>query len=519
MTTHRDAAAALGIALVALAAFILMNPGRIDIIDGQWRFEVAYNLARDSSLSVEDPALRRSGLPGKNGERFSVYGISGSLAGLPLVAAANALIPENRDLAQFMFAQTSSIWGATGLALLFLIYRQLGLSSKKSLGWVAVVGCSTLYLPLSTSTFDQVQNAALLLWSVYAAYRAKQTRSILMAATGAAAFALLINYREANAIFLPALLYASGVTHWRWMGKQLLQDPVARVFMIGAMAGGAVWVGLNYARFGTLFPPSGMGYHPPAFGNPVRGLAVLTVSPAKGLLWYTPPIIFCMMGWKQFRTTHRRLADAVATGTASWIALIASLTFAGGDWCWGPRYWVVVLPLMFLAAPYAQLPSRTSRILAGTVIGLGLVIQMLAVSVDHQRFFFERSLTPFFWYIDESFYFRESALLSRVREIGRLESPASSPITLPFRPGPHPESLTYTIFGPSGDELKRPMDWIARYRVFSLPRPWPLWSAAIPDARIQHWRSSLINGLFLTGACGFGLMAWGLRAGREGRLT
>ena len=59
-----------------------------------------------------------------------------------------------------------------------------------------------------------------------------------------------------------------------------------------------------------------------------------------------------------------------------------------------------------------------------------------------------------------------------------------------FRPGPHPQLLTYAVFGPGGSNPPAPI-WMRGYRVFWDPRPWPLWMRHLaPDRRpidIGRW--------------------------------
>ena len=51
-----------------------------------------------------------------------------------------------------------------------------------------------------------------------------------------------------------------------------------------------------------------------------------------------------------------------------------------------------------------------------------------------------------------------------------------------LRPGPHQELVTYAVFGGWGHpELPAPL-WMRRYRIFWLPRPWPLWMRTVPPA-------------------------------------
>jgi hypothetical protein len=121
--------------------------------------------------------------------------------------------------------------------------------------------------------------------------------------------------------------------------------------------------------------------------------------------------------------------------------------------------------------------GRWQRRAIGVLVGLGLVVQVLGVSVDHQRFFAQRSYRAFFWYETPNVYWQDSQLFARP---GELYSVLFEPFPAPpvaFRPGPYADTLpTYCMFGIRADS------WMRDYAAFHLPRPWPLWVPALPSA-------------------------------------
>jgi hypothetical protein len=491
--SYKDTLTTCGIFLLSLTLYILLSPGRIDMVDGQWRFEVAYNLIHSGTVAITDPALFSWGLPGINEHRYSTYGLSGSVIATPLLYFAEFLSIKNRDLAQFFFAMTSPLIGALTLSTLYKIYRNFGVTSLSSLFWVWVLGFATLFLPLSTSVFDQVQNAYFVLVSFYAAYEANRRNSLWSAAVGGAAFVILINFKEVYVILWPGLLWSAGL-NWlrRDVIRQIRNSKVIQILMLSGLIGIAGLLTFNLIRFAHPFPPASLN-HPPLLGNFFIGLAGLTMSTGKGLLWYSPAVLLVVYGWRTFWKTVPVLAQGILIAFGTWTVLIASLTFFGGDWCWGPRYWVPVFPLVFLAMPFSQWRSNGRKTLAALIIILSFCIQLLAISMDHQRFFFERGLESFFWYKDNKFYFNNSALLARFSELSELQSPSQRKIVSVFRPGPYPELLTYTVFGPSPNQLKQSQEWLLEYPVFSLPRPWPIWTLAVQDEHIISARNKAIR--------------------------
>jgi hypothetical protein len=161
------------------------------------------------------------------------------------------------------------------------------------------------------------------------------------------------------------------------------------------------------------------------------------------------------------------------------LLLVSSLKFWAGEWAWGPRYLVVSLPLVCLGLPFA-FPEGNRRTLKAWLIGLGLVIELLAISVDHQRFYLDRSLGAFFW-IDESIMYKQSALFARPFELVAELRRSDFDKVRALVPGPRPFSMTSPIFGPPPGDLPDAPAWMRQYLVFLVPRPWTLWSWFLPE--------------------------------------
>jgi hypothetical protein len=116
------------------------------------------------------------------------------------------------------------------------------------------------------------------------------------------------------------------------------------------------------------------------------------------------------------------------------------------------------------------------------VCSAGLVVQLLAVSVDHQRFYLERSFEPFFW-IDESAMYKTSALLARPAELVAVLERRDVDRARALVPGPNPASMTSVIFGPPVQTLPQAPEWMRHYLVFLVPRPWVFWSRLLPEVQ------------------------------------
>jgi hypothetical protein len=251
---------------------------------------------------------------------------------------------------------------------------------------------------------------------------------------------------------------------------------------------------INNFRFGTLLAGVQMNpRHPPALGNPMIGLPALFVSPGKSLFLYSPPTVAALFGLAPLMKRERRLGQAVLATMVAYVALISSLTFYGGDWCWGPRYFAAILPLLAIGFGFLEFSSRSARAAVRMAVIAGFCVQALALSVDHHRFFYARSLPTFFWYSRPTYYFSHSALFARPREIVEIAEHGVPEEADQFRPGPYSGLLTYAIFGGWGHPELSPPLWMRRYQLFWLPRPWPLWMSHVaPDERPVNMPLSML---------------------------
>ena len=165
--------------------------------------------------------------------------------------------------------------------------------------------------------------------------------------------------------------------------------------------------------------------------------------------------------------------------SVSHLLVVVHLSYFGGDWCWGPRYLIPVLPLWALAFPYAAGRLRRPRLLLAPLVVAGLLVQILGISLDQHRFFYERNLPDHFWATEPWFYFRDSQLIARPSEIAESISAGMPREALYFSSAPG--LPTYCIFGPTYPDRSRA--WARQFRMFYLPRPWWGWMGRFAPER------------------------------------
>ena len=541
--------AGIGLFLLVLGIYVLTSPGRIDTIDGEARFDVARSLVERGRPIMTDPMIGPIvSVPGRGGYLYSYYGAPASVFAAPLVwlGLKHALTIE---LAQFLFSLTSPIFGAAIAVLSFLFYLELGVSLRSAILWTLVSSFATLLWPLSNSSFDNPQHTFFVLAALYCAFLSAKRGSRALAFTGGFSAGMLIQYQQYFLLLVPCLALATldwatvselGITPlispvWSWSygsirdrsdaalrrALRCAQDLVRRgwaapgearsscvrytLFLAAAACGLALALAYNEYRFGSWFNDGKLNnVNFPLFGNPIIGFLTLLVSPGKSIFLYSPPIILGILGYAELRSRVPALAKAVAATTVVLVLFLSCISFAGGDWCWGPRYLIPLLPLAALAFPFAKFKMRREAIVL--VVALGLLVQVLALSVENQRFFNEEGLSAYFWADNPGFYLTHSALFSRFGEVLSLRE--GLPETArSFAAVPLP---TYSLFGaPHPDESSV---WMRNFQIFYLPRPWPFWMTYLePSTRpisIGPWIEGLAGVSFL----GASLVFLGFRA-------
>ena len=520
-----DGWVALGVTLFVLSVYLLSNCGRIDIIDGQLRYDVTRSLLDGAGFRLRDPALPWTTI-GIDGNPYSYYGPGSSLTAVPLVAAAR-LVGGGPNTEMFFFALTASFVVSACVGAFYLFRRRLGGPQVGSLAWSLFLAFGTPLWPLATTVFDQGQHATLLFVGVFLAWEAAVRNSSRWAALAGAVSGSVVLFQEGLCLLLPfvGLVTLEGVTWGRLTARTLqgfagMRELRTRYlpFVLGCALPFALWLLYNYARFGDALQ-SGKGDiagHPPLWGNPASGLLGLLFSPGKSLFLFFPTAALGILALRSWRKKHPMLSLSIGCVALVQLLFSSCLTFWASDWAWGPRYLMLLAPLLTLPLGINGWVPGWRRSVAVGVASLGLVVQLFGVSVEHHRFFCERKLPAYFWYSNPEIYWRESQWWARP---GELLSVLTEPFPEPpvaFRPGPYASKWpTYTIFGtypPTSDV------WMRRFAIFYLPRPWPFWIPALPEALrpVDPVRMSLACfGLGCLGAicAGIGLRRRGLSVG------
>ena len=509
-----------GAFLFLLGIFLFSHPGRIDSLDAQVRFEVSRNMVNLVGPAIRDYYILSTPLP-KNpttGKTYSFYTAPASLVPIPLMVVARAFVGNNVATDHFSFCIVSAFAGACIGPLLLAFFRRLGVDFKQALGWMLVFGLTTLWWPGSETAFDQCQHGVALLGMIMTAYDVVKRGSWGAAFAAGLLGGLLVNYRIPFVALLPAIpvywfLEAKRApTEGNWKSRVFAQTCLFGVGIAICFAGYAYY---NWVRYGSVNMPHFDNGGAQMLANPITGFLTLSISPGKGVLWFSPPLVLAIIGFKQFFKAERGLAGLIFAITVLHFGEMSCLSFASGDECWGPRYMMAIMPLWALAFPYIAVKVAKS-VFAYTVIGLGLIIQLMAVSVDNSRFFSYRRLPPNF-FLDGWAYFKYSQLLARPAEL--LENIQTRNKVRPHVTSTPDGDITYMPFGPAqhmtvsktGQRIitfTDPRVFQEDYKVFYAPRPWWGWINEIPTEKRPVPPGAFFGLCLVSTVLGAGLL-WG----------
>ncbi|MCI0463379.1 MAG: hypothetical protein L0Z62_41105 [Gemmataceae bacterium] len=418
------------------SAVALTGPGRIDIVDGQMRYEVARSLGEHGDSAIRDRYAWFRVHTGRDGLKHTPYRFPQSGLGVAAIHLADSTGEASEPRRHFFFVLTSAFCAAV-LALTYSVwFHGLGLGRGAALLWAtAGIFCTPNWF-YSTSTFDDILGASAVVLAVAAAYLGRERWPLLGAGLAGLMLGWAVNCKEPLALFvLPVLAHI-----WRRDLPTARRLVPAALVLVGLTLGVATYKAYDLYKF-----PPGSADHNEEYqieygamwtADPSPGLAGFAFSTSSGVFWYCPTLLLSLAGWTVWRRTQREFCNAVVVASLLFVLFLSFLTFFKGEPCWGPRYLTPLFALWWVFVPASV--ERVRPLLLGLALTSGLVVQLLGLSVDPQRLFLEKTL-PFNYYIYDpwlQFHPEASHLFQRPGEIRRIltatqQAPQYTPAHLP----------------------------------------------------------------------------------------
>jgi hypothetical protein len=444
----------------------LSGPGRIDVVDGQTRYEVARSLVDHGDLVIRDPNVRFAVFPGRDGQLHSKYRFPQSAAGVTAIVLADGTGPVREPRRHFFFSLIGAVACGVLASTYTLWFRHLGHGPGASLFWsTAGILCTPSWF-YGTSSFDDILGTAAVVLAVAVAVGTRRRSPWWGAAAAGLVLGLAFNCKEPLGAYLPVVLAGC------YDPRRRFREQVGR--MAVALAGLALGVAAYWAYDRYKFPPGTTAAHAellehyaPTFGgDPLAAWLGLTLSPGAGALWYCPTLLLSLAGLATWYRADKWFVWSVVAASVVLTAFVCTLTFFAGDPAWGPRYLTPVFAVLWLFTPAGVRRMRPG--VAPVLLALGALVQLAALSVDPHRLYVEREMPAAFYLDNPWIYFRTpfAHLVNRPREIREILAHDQPPATA-FTPAPAP-----TFAFPILNEVKGGPEAVRRYHVLNSFRPW-----------------------------------------------
>ena len=364
--------------LATFALYALTSRGYFQSIDVVETFLVAINALGGHGVSLYSQGYF-PGWPvrGVGGQYFAPHAIGQSLLYIPFALLYTSHLL-SLGLAHWVATFLDPAIGATLVVVVTTFAYDLVPRWNTALATGLATGVTTMVWPYASVAFDVLPTALALLvagWQLHRAYvRNEPTHLFWMALALAAA---LLERVDAGlwVLGIGAVIAVDVIVHrptWRRWALVALA-PLALAVLLTA------WY--NIVRFGSIWndghasDPNFAGANSPWLG----GLSLL-VSPGKGLLEYSPPLIVAIMGWPRWCRVAPRVAGVTLGGLLGTVALIGTHRDWFGGQSWGPRFLLPALPLLCIPLVYVfsswSTKARWQRILASVVFLAGFLVQL-----------------------------------------------------------------------------------------------------------------------------------------------
>ena len=197
-----------GLALFVFSIVALSSPGRIDVIDGQTRYEVGRSFVEHGDSIVRDADAWFAVFPGRNGERYSNYRFPQSVFAAAAILVSDATGPVREIRRHFFFSLSGAVLCAAIAVLYACWFRRIGHGRVASLAWASGgIFCTPTWF-YGTTTFDDVLGSLVVLLAVYTAWVLRDRRPVAGAIVSGLLLGLAFNCKPPLVLFMPMAVAA-----------------------------------------------------------------------------------------------------------------------------------------------------------------------------------------------------------------------------------------------------------------------------------------------------------------------
>ncbi len=388
--------------------------GHIQTIDVQQELSVAASIRSGHGVETSMHVKALGGAVfGKDGRPYAAHDIGMTLFYLPLTLLPGTVrktnghtcVPENstdcwRTMAKaeptgrlgFLASLLPPLIGALLIVAFAELLVAFRFDVRTSVVTALLLAFTTLIWVYSHISFDATLCALLLTaGSVHVVkYRNCPHDRELLIGSVLLAGAILVRTDSMPIVAVLSAPIAHGL--WRRRTHRTFAMRSALVWVAPIVAAVAVNAWYNWLRFGSPFDNGHLNDPLLQPSTPiVAGLIGQVASRGKGMIFYSPLLIFALIAWPRFVRKHRMLAWTFLGVIAAQLLLHAPLAVWSGDEAWASRHTVQItaicfVPLAFVVRDLLQGHKRSRFVTVAfvAVAMAGFVIQLTGVLADYQ---------------------------------------------------------------------------------------------------------------------------------------
>jgi MFS family permease len=388
-----------------LALNVAMTRGHFYLSDEVEVFQQARSLWDGGNLSV---APNVNTVRGRNGLYYAPYGIGQSILALPFYAAgktAHRFLEKHhaaswiKTLAGPPIGDPDRRWGGEveiffvnlfcafvmpALMVLFFWFNlRLGVPPLWSVVATLLLGLTTHLAGFGVEFLQHPAEALLLLLAFYYLF---EERSRLLAGLCAA---MLILVRASGIILIPAL---TGYLLWNAFYRSAAKETATRAleaigksaaFLIPIIGSIMITMLVNGAKWGKLSFSGSYGAFNTFDNSWLVSLYGFLFSPGQSIFLFSPLLLLAFFYFRPFAKKYPFETAAIFTLAASYTLFYGKSLTWHGQWCFGPRYLVALVPLLML--PFGMWLERARPAAWFAILPLAMVggfIEVLHVAIN-----------------------------------------------------------------------------------------------------------------------------------------
>jgi hypothetical protein len=371
-----------GVFLAVLFAYLIADSRTPPYNDSRFIYTVAESIVYRKAIEI----------PVAGGKLYAQHPLLPSAIHVPGVALRKALAKGDQVVDRLATPLTSHVGSqlmvALGCLVFFRLLLHLGISLLgASLGTVCLAFAT--FLPIyARTTWSEALQASCFVGFFSALIRLRDEPGRKTGLWFGFWTGLLVSSKYVFVLALPGALLFLGYHAWRGKQVRSLLRALAWPLVPGALFLGLIlWY--NWVRTGVS---TSSGY-PTLAGlaasvlreNLLFGLWSYFFSFGKSIFLYNPPLALSVLALPLLSRRHPALLWAILLTAGPIVCLYSKFVFWSGDWCWGPRYLLFVVPPLLIPAVFLvdeMLRARRRLALAGcaAVFLLGFLVQVVGAS-------------------------------------------------------------------------------------------------------------------------------------------